>query len=77
MAYHWDKFSHVGAVTIVNNIDHALHYSIEEEIKSPHSYSTLQPVAEKRGCYYFKGLSLKQMAQKCFKLHGFYVSSVR
>ena len=34
MIYHWDKFLHTGAVTIVNNRDHALHYAIEGEIKS-------------------------------------------
>ena len=34
MAYHVDKFLHIGAVTIVNNRDHTLHYAIEEEIKS-------------------------------------------
>ena len=34
MAYHADRFLHIGAVTIVNNIDHTLHYAIEEEIKS-------------------------------------------
>ena len=29
----WDKFLHIGAVTIiVNNRDHTLHYVIEEEI---------------------------------------------
>ena len=26
MAYHGDKFLHIGAVTIVNNTDHTLHY---------------------------------------------------
>ena len=31
MTYHWDKFVHNGAVTIVNNRDHALHYTIEGE----------------------------------------------
>ena len=35
MAYHGDKFRHVGTVTIVNNIDHTLHYIIEDEIMSP------------------------------------------
>ena len=36
MAYHGDKFKfiHIGSVTIVNNIDHTLHYATEEEIKS-------------------------------------------
>ena len=29
MAYHGDKFLHIGAVTIVNNTDHTLHYAIE------------------------------------------------
>ena len=33
-------------------------------------------VGEERGCYYFKGLILIQKSQKCFKLHGVYVSSV-
>ena len=28
MAYHGDKFLHIGAVTIVNNADHTLHYAI-------------------------------------------------
>ena len=31
MAYHGDKFLHIGAVTIVNNIIHTLHYAIEED----------------------------------------------
>ena len=30
MAYHGDKFLHIGAVTIVNNTDHTLHYAIEK-----------------------------------------------
>ena len=34
MAYHGDKFLHIGAVTIVNNTDHKLHYAIEEELQS-------------------------------------------
>ena len=34
MAYHGDEFLHNGAVTIVNNTDHALHYAIEEELQS-------------------------------------------
>ena len=33
MTYYWDRFLHIGAVTIVNNRDHALHYAIEGEIK--------------------------------------------
>ena len=34
MAYHGDKFLHIGAVTIVNNTDHTLHYATEEELQS-------------------------------------------
>ena len=34
MAYHGDKFLHIGAVTIVKNIDHTLHYATEEELQS-------------------------------------------
>ena len=34
MAYHGDKFLHIGAVTIVNNTDHTLHYAVEEELQS-------------------------------------------
>ena len=34
MAYHGDKFLHIGAVTIVNNTDHTLHHEIEEKIQS-------------------------------------------
>ena len=34
MAYHGDKFLHIGGVTIVNNTDHALHYAIEEELQT-------------------------------------------
>ena len=34
MEYHGDKFLLIGAVTIVNNRDHTLHYANEEEIKS-------------------------------------------
>ena len=34
MAYHGDKFLHIGAVTIVNNTDHTLHNAIEEELQS-------------------------------------------
>ena len=33
MAYHGDKFLHIGAVTIENNTDHTLHYAIEEELQ--------------------------------------------
>ena len=32
MAYHGGKFLHIGAVTIMNNTDHTLHYAIEEEL---------------------------------------------
>ena len=34
MAYHGDKFLHIGEVTIVNNADHTLHYAVEEELQS-------------------------------------------
>ena len=34
MAYHGDKFLYIGAVTIVNNTDHTLHYAVEEEFQS-------------------------------------------
>ena len=34
LAYHGDKFLHIGAFTIVNNTDHTLHYAIEEEVQS-------------------------------------------
>ena len=34
MTYHGDKFLHIGAVTIVNNTDHALRYAIEEDLQS-------------------------------------------
>ena len=34
MAYHGDKFLHIGAVTIVSNTDHTLHYAMEEELQS-------------------------------------------
>ena len=34
MSYHGDKFLHIGAVTIVNNTDHTLHYANEEELHS-------------------------------------------
>ena len=34
MAYHVDKFLHIGAANIVNNTDHTLHYAIEEELQS-------------------------------------------
>ena len=34
MAYHGDKFLHIGAVTIVNNRDHTLYYDNVEEIQS-------------------------------------------
>ena len=34
MAYHGDTFLHIGAVTIVNNTDHTLHYETEEELQS-------------------------------------------
>ena len=71
MAYHGDKFLHIGAVTIMNNRDHNLHYAIEEEIKS-RSFLISSAV----GCYYFKELIPIQKAQKCFKLYGVYVSSV-
>ena len=66
MACHGDKLLHIGAVTTVNNKDHALHQVIEYEIKFPHSLSTLQSVIEERDCFYmyFKGLILLQKAQK-------------
>ena len=32
LAYHGNKFLHIGAVTIVNNTDHTLHCAIEEKI---------------------------------------------
>ena len=35
MAYHGDKFLHIGAVTIVNNTDHTLHYASEKGIAIP------------------------------------------
>ena len=34
MAYHGDKFLHIGAVIIVSNTDDMLHYAIEEELQS-------------------------------------------
>ena len=34
MAYHGDKFLHIGAVTLVNNTDYTLHYAVEEELQS-------------------------------------------
>ena len=67
MAYYINMFLHIGAVTIVNNRDHTLHYVIEEEIKS-HTCLTQQSVVEECG-HYFKGLILIQKTQKCFKLH--------
>ena len=75
MAYHGDKFLHIGAVTIVNNTDHTLHYAIEEELQSRTFLSTLQSVVEERGCYYFKGLIRIQKEKLCFILYGVYVSS--
>ena len=51
MAYHKNKFLHIGTVTIVNNTDHTLHYAIEEELQSR---TFLINCAV--GCYYFKGL---------------------
>ena len=76
MAYHGDKFLHIGAVTIVNNTDHTLHYAFEEELQSRTFLSTLQSVVEERGCYYFKGLIRIQKEKLCFILYGVYVSSV-
>ena len=35
MAYHGDKFLHIGAVTIVSNTEHTLHYAIEKEFVGP------------------------------------------
>ena len=63
MAYHGDKFLHIGAVTIVNNTDHTLHYAIEEELQS-RTFLTLQSVVEERGCYYFNGLIPIQKEKK-------------
>ena len=34
MAYHRDKFLHIGAVTIVKNADRTLNYAVEEELQS-------------------------------------------
>ena len=72
MAYHGDKFLHIGAVTIVNNTDHTLHYAIEEEIQS----RTFLINVEERDCYYFKGLIRIQKEKMYFILYGVYVSSV-
>ena len=33
MAYHGDKFLHIGAVTIMNNTDHTVHYAIEGDLQ--------------------------------------------
>ena len=52
MAYHGDKFLHIGAVTIVNNADHMLHYAIEEELQS----RTFLINSAARLFFYFKGL---------------------
>ena len=49
-----DKFLHIGAVTIVNNTDHTLHYAIEEELQSRTFLILNQPC--KRGSYNLKGL---------------------
>ena len=34
MACHGDKFLRIGAVTVVNNRVHTLHYAVEEEMQS-------------------------------------------
>ena len=65
MAYHGDKFLHIGAVTIVNNTEHTLHYAELQTYNYKLSYSTLQSVVEERGCYYFKGLIRIQKEKKC------------
>ena len=76
MVYHGDKFLHIGAVTIVNNRYHTLHYAIEEEIKSRTflinsavGCSGAQLLLFQRAYSYIK-------CTKLFKLHGVYVSSV-
>ena len=65
MAYHGDKFLHIGAVTIVNNTDHTLHYAIEEELQSrTFLINSLQSVVEERDYYYFKGLIIQKEKKK-------------
>ena len=68
MTYHWDKFLHIGAVTAVNNRDHALDYAIEGEIKSRifliNSAVGCTFVEDERSCYYFKWLIVKCKSHK-------------
>ena len=67
MAYHGDKFLHIGEV----NTDHTLHYAIEEEIQSrTFLINLMQSVVEERVCYYFKGLIRILKGKMCFKLYG-------
>ena len=67
MAYHGDKFLHIGAVTIVNNTDHTLHSANEEELLSRTFLIMLRSAVV---------IISKDLIVLCFILYGVYVSSV-
>ena len=74
MAYHGDKFLHIGAVTIVNNTDHTLHSANEEELQS-RTFLINSAV----GCRKLRSAVViisKDLFVLCFILYGVYVSSV-
>ena len=72
MAYHGDKFLHIGAVTIVNNTDHTLHYAIEEDFLNQLCSRLLRSAI----VIISKDLFVYKRKKVCFILYGAYVSSV-
>ena len=74
-----DKFLHIGAVTIVNNTDHTLHYAIEEELQSRTFLILNQPCSRllrSAVLIISKDLFVYKRKKMCFILYGVYVSSV-
>ena len=74
MPYHRDKFLHIGAVTIVSNRDHMLHYAIEEEMNFLNQFCSW--LLRSMVVIISKGLFLYKRHEKRFKLHGVFLSSV-
>ena len=76
MAYHGDKFLHIGAVTIVNNTDHTLHYAIEEELQSRILNQLCSRLLRSAVVIISKDLFVYKKKKMCFILYGVYISSV-
>ena len=72
MAYHGDKFFHIGAVSIVNNRDYTLHF-VFEEIKMPQILN--RRLLRSAVVIISKNLFLYKRHKICFKLHCVSISS--